>query len=152
MGCTRAAMARSEGSLNKIVLIGRLVRDPEQPRTFASGTSVVDFTIAVDKKLKPKNDGEPTADFFRCKAWGKQGEYVSNYLGKGRLVAVEGRIESRKFVDKDGNNRESWEVSCDSVQGLDRPRDDDGGATRTTTAPQATPAPKEDEYDPFGDE
>lgn len=149
--------------MNKIILIGRLVRDPEQPRVFSTGNSVVEFSIAVDKKIKPKNEGEPTADFFRCKAWGKTGDYVSNYLGKGRLVAVEGRIESRKFVDKDGNNREAWDVSCDSVQGLDRPRDEQGGGAPReeggyeprASAPAPRPvnaAPKEDEYDPFGDE
>lgn len=143
--------------MNKIILIGRLTRDPEEPKSFSSGTTVVEFSIAVDKRIKPKNEGEPTADFFRCKAWGKSGEFVTNYIGKGRLVAVEGRIESRKYVDKDGNNRESWDVTCESVQGLDRPKDDghgDGASapreSKPTPARPAADLKKEDEYDPFG--
>ncbi|AIE85539.1 single-stranded DNA-binding protein [Fimbriimonas ginsengisoli] len=145
-------------SLNRVILIGRLVRDPEL-RTTNTGKSVVEFSIAVDKRFKPQDPSQPTADFFRCKAWDKTAEFVSNYLSKGRLAAVEGRIETRKFVDKEGNNREIFEIVADSVQGLDRPRDDapgnagggqsyGGGGGR----PAGGAAPSPDEYDPFADE
>lgn len=153
--------------MNKIILVGRLVRDPEPPRVFQTGNSLVEFTIAVDKRIKPKNADEATADFFRCKAWGKTGEIVTNYLKKGRQVAVEGRMESRKFVDKDGNNREGWDVSIDNLSLIgDRPRDGDSGesgggpsygapAGSSATAPRASaPAAasvSEDDYDPFAD-
>jgi len=139
-------------SLNRITLVGRLVRDPEQ-RTTTTGTNVTEFTIAVDKKIKPKDANAPTADFFRCKAWGQQSDFIQNYAAKGRLVSVDGRMESRKYVDKDGNNREVWEVNADNVSLLDRPRDDAGGAPAAVgSRTSGGTAPAADEYDPFADE
>lgn len=129
--------------INRIVLIGRLTRDPES-RTTGTGKSVVSFSIAVQKRMKPQ-DGSPDADFFNISAWGKTAEYVSNYLGKGRLVAVDGRLQSRKYTGSDGVNREVVEVVADNVQGLDRPKDD------TDSAPKHAPAATVDEYDPFED-
>jgi len=142
--------------INRVVLVGRLTRDPEL-RTTTGGKSVVDFSIAVDKRIKP-NDGSPTADFFRVQAWEKTAEFVANYMTKGRLVAVDGRLTSRKYTASDGSNREVVEVVADNVQGLDRPRDDapSGGGSAREAAPvrAATPAPmpEEDEFDPFADE
>jgi single-strand DNA-binding protein len=139
--------------INRVVLVGRLTRDPEL-RTTTTGKSVCDFSIAVGKRIKP-TDGSPDADFFRVNCWERTAEYVSNYLHKGRLVAVDGRLQARKFTDKDGNNREMVEIVADSVQGLDRPRDDAGGA-EAGSAPRAAVAagsvPTADEYDPFADE
>jgi len=136
------------------VLIGRLTRDPEH-RTTTTGKSVCDFSIAVQKRIKPQ-DGSPDADFFRVTAWGNQADFVSNYLHKGRLVAVDGRLQSRKFTASDGTNREVVEVVADNVHGLDRPRDDAGapaGAGAGAGAhPAGEPAPAADEYDPFADE
>lgn len=139
-------------SVNRVVLVGRLTRDPEL-RTTTTGKQVTDFSIAVDKRIKP-TDGSPTADFFRVSAWGQTAEFVANYLTKGRLVAVDGRLQSRKYTDKDGNNREVVEVVADNVQGLDRPRDDGGNNMAGTAAVHAGGAsvPKDDEYDPFADE
>jgi len=132
-------------------MIGRLTRDPEM-RTTTTGLQVTEFSIAVDKRSKP-TDGSPTADFFRCKAWRQTAEFVANYLTKGRLVAVEGRLETRKYVDKDGNNREVTEIVADNVQGLDRPRDDAGAPSATAAVHAGGGAvPKEAEYDPFADE
>jgi single-strand DNA-binding protein len=154
-------------SLNRVTLIGRMVRDPEL-RTTNTGKNVVEFTIAVDKRLKPTDPNQPTADFFRCKAWNQTADFVSNYGGKGRLTAVDGRLETRKYVDKDGNNREIVEIVADNVNLLDRPRDEAGGAgggygganeggggysAPRPAAPAARPAaPAADEYDPFADE
>lgn len=142
--------------INSVVLVGRLTRDPEL-RTTTSGKHVCDFSIAVNKRIKP-TDGSPDADFFRVNCWEKTAEYVSNYLHKGRLVAVEGRLQSRKYVASDGSNREVVEVVANNVQGLDRPRDDAGGPNtgggggegyaRPTAA---VAAPSQDEYDPFAD-
>lgn len=142
--------------MNRVCLIGRLTRDPEL-RTTTNGKNFVNFSIAVNKRFKPQDAGSPDADFFNIKAWDKTAEYVTNYLSKGRLVSVDGRMESRKYVDKDGNNREIWEVIAEQVQGLDRPRDDAGGgggggapAGVSSRADAAVPAA--DEYDPFADE
>ena len=138
--------------INRVVLVGRLTRDPEL-RTTTTGKSVCDFSIAVQKRMKP-TDGSPDADFFRVNCWEKTAEYVSNYLHKGRLVAVDGRLQARKFTDKDGNNREMVEIVADTVQGLDRPRDDagEGGGSNARAAVAAGSVPSADEYDPFADE
>lgn len=136
--------------INRVVLVGRLTRDPEY-RTTTTGKSVCDFSIAVQKRIKPQ-DGSPDADFFRVNAWGAQAEYVSNYLTKGRLVAVDGRLQSRKFTASDGTNREVVEIVADNVQGLDRPRDDAGASTQQPAAVGVAAAPDPDEYDPFADQ
>lgn len=134
--------------VNRVVLVGRLTKDPEL-RTTTTGKNVVEFSIAVTKRIKPQ-DGSPDADFFRIKAWGNQAEYVSNYLTKGRLVAIDGRLEQRRYTASDGQNREVIEVVADNVQGLDRPRDDASGAPVAAVVGGSAPSP--DEYDPFADE
>lgn len=138
--------------INRVVLVGRLTRDPEL-RTTSTGKNVVSFSIAVSKRIKPQDPNQPDADFFRITAWGQTADYVSNYLSKGRLVAIDGRIESRKFTDKDGNNREVVEITAENVQGLDRPREDGGGAPAGGGASHTNAAvPNADEYDPFADD
>ena len=140
--------------INRVVLVGRLTRDPEL-RTTQTGKSVCDFSIAVTKRFKPQ-DGSPDADFFRVNAWGGTADYVSNYLHKGRLVAVDGRIQSRKYTASDGSNREVVEIVAENVQALDRPRDDagGGGGGHSEGAPTGGghTAPDVDEYDPFAEE
>lgn len=141
--------------VNRVVLIGRLTRDPEL-RTTNTGKSVVSFSIAVQKRIKPQNPSDPDADFFRVKAWGQTAEFVSNYMSKGRLVAVDGRLETSKYTDNTGASREVVEVVADNVNGLDRPRDDAGGGDNARPAaggarPAASVAPSADEYDPFAD-
>lgn len=139
--------------VNRVVLTGRLTRDPEK-RVIPSGNSVVEFSIAVDKQFK--REGEPDAFFFRVKAWGKTADFVSNYLTKGRLVAVDGRLEQRKYQASDGQNREIIEVVAENVSSLDRPRDDGGGGGGAGASAgggnTGGPAPAPDEYDPFADE
>lgn len=130
--------------INRVVLIGRLTRDPEL-RTTSGGKSVCDFSIAVRKRIKPA-DGSADADFFRVTCWEKTAEYVANYLTKGRLVAVEGRLQSRKYQANDGSNREVVEVVADNVQSLEGQRDDGGSRG------DAEPAARVDEQDPFADE
>jgi len=130
--------------MNVITLVGRLGRDPEV-KTLTTGTLVAEFTMAVNKRFKPK-DGGPDADWFRVKTFGKSAEFVENYITKGRLVAVTGRMESRKYQDKDGNNREAWEVVAEDVRGLDKAQD---GAAPATARASATAANTTEEYDPF---
>ena len=110
-------------SINRVVLVGRIARDPESRQT-NNGMDVVDFTLAVDKR-QGKREEEQEPNWFRISAFGKTAEYVTTYLGKGRLVAVDGRLEHRKYQDRDGNNREAISIVADNVQGLDRPREDD---------------------------
>jgi single-strand DNA-binding protein len=136
-------------SLNKIIIIGRLTRDPEL-RTTSTGKDVVEFSIAVNKRIKPQEGAD--ADFFRVKAWGQTAKYVADYIGRGRLVAVDGRLESRKYTDKDGNNREIVEIVADNVNGLDRPREDNRKANHDEDVREPVTGQLGDEYDPFGDE
>lgn len=131
--------------LNRITICGRLTRDPEL-RTTSTGKDVVEFSIAVNKRIKPA-DG-PDADFFRVKAWGQTASYVGEYIGRGRLVSVDGRLESRKYTDKEGNNREIVEIVAENVNALDRPKED--AEPRQEPRGKARPAP--DAYNPFEDE
>ncbi len=110
--------------LNRIVLIGRLTREPEL-RFTSTGTAVANFTLAVDRQ-RPNSQGEREADFIRIIVWGKQAETCSNYLGKGRLVAVDGRLQISKYQDKEGQSRTSAEVVAENVRFLDRPREGAG--------------------------
>ncbi len=103
--------------LNKAFLIGRLVRDPETRMT-SSGITVTRFTIAVDRTYKNEN-GEKTTDFLRVVAWRRLAEICAQYLKKGKLVAVEGRLQL-SFYEKDGQRRQSAEVMADNVQMLDK--------------------------------
>lgn len=135
-------------SLNRVCMIGRLTRDPEL-RTTNTGKSVAEFSIAVDKKFKPQDDG-PTADFFRIKAWGQTADFVCNYLTKGRLIAIDGRVETRKFTAADGTNREIIEIVAENVQSLDRPRDD-APAKEPKARPTSTGGSSAEEYDPFAE-
>lgn len=138
--------------INSVVLIGRLCGDPEM-RTTTGGKSVCSFRIAVQKRVKP-SDGSPDADFFHVTCWDKTAEFVSTYLHKGRLVAVEGRLQSRKYTASDGSNREVVEVVANGVQSLDRPKDDEAGKeTGSSAAPKSqTNTPVADDYDPFADD
>lgn len=135
--------------VNRVVLVGRLTRDPET-RTTNTGKSVSEFSLAVTKRFKPQ-DGSPDADFIRIKAWGSQADYVSKYLTKGRLVAIDGRLDQRRYQASDGTNREVIEVVAENVQGLDRPRDDERSMEPAAVV-AGGPATSEDEYDPFADE
>ena len=101
-------------SLNRITLMGRMTKDPEL-RTTTTGTSVVSFTLAVDRNFKDKQTGEKAVDFIDCVAWRGTAEFVSRYFGKGRVAVVDGSLQMRKWTDKDGNKRTSAEVIADNV-------------------------------------
>ena len=131
--------------LNRIIVVGRLTRDPEL-RTTSNGKDVVEFSIAVNKRIKPADGAD--ADFFRVKAWGQTASYVGEYIGRGRLVSVDGRLESRKYTDKEGNNREIVEIVAENVNALDRPKED--AEPRQEPKGKARPAPEP--YNPFEDE
>ena len=103
--------------LNRVVLVGRMVRDPELKRT-NSGTSVTSFTIAVDNLTKAGN--EKSASFIPCTCWNKTAENVAKYCSKGTLVGVDGRLNQRSYEDKSGQKRSVVEVIAESVQFLER--------------------------------
>ena len=107
--------------LNRVVLIGRLVADPELRYT-PSGVPVANFRMAVDRRFT-KADGERETDFINIVAWRQSAEFAANYLGKGRLVAIDGRLQIRQWTTQDGQRRQTAEVVADSIQGLDRPRE-----------------------------
>lgn len=108
--------------LNKIILMGRLTRDPELRRT-GSGTAVTSFAIAVDRDFKSQN-GEKETDFIDVVAWRSTAEFVSKHFSKGRMAVVEGRLQIRDWTDKDGTKRRTAEVIADNVYFADSKRDD----------------------------
>ena len=115
--------------LNKVIIMGRLVKDPELRRT-QSGTAVTSFRIAVDRDFKSQ-DGSKQADFFDVVAWRNTAEFVSKYFTKGRMAVVEGRLQIRDWTDKDGNKRRSAEVVADNVYFGDSKRDNAEGGYST---------------------
>ena len=123
--------------LNHIVIMGRLTRDPELRRT-GSGIAVASFTVAVDRDFPGKDGGEKEVDFIDCTAWRQAGEFVSKYFTKGRMIVVSGRLQIRKWTDKDGNNRRTAEVVADNCYFADSKKDSSGDASIATSA--ATPA------------
>ncbi len=111
--------------LNRIIVMGRLVRDPEL-RTTQSGISVTSFTLAVDRDFKSRDSGEKSTDFIDVVAWRQTAEFVCKYFSKGRMAIAEGRLQIRDWKDRDGNNRRSAEVVADNVYFGDSKRDSGG--------------------------
>ncbi len=120
---------------NRIILIGRLTRDPEL-RYVPSGAPVASFTLAVDRPFKDQQGNRET-DFIDIVAWRKLAEQVSQYMSKGRMVAVEGRLQIRSYETQDGQKRKVAEVVADGVRFLDRARTAGPGAPEATTTPAA---------------
>lgn len=108
--------------LNKVILIGRLTKDPELKFTPNSGIAVTNFTLAVDRNYT-NQEGKREADFIPVICWRKLAENVANNLNKGRLVAVSGSMQTRKYQAQDGANRYVTEVVADEVKFLDWPKD-----------------------------
>ena len=102
--------------INRVVLVGRLAKDPVLRKT-ANGVSVVSFTVACTRRYK--QEGQPDADFINTVAWNKTADIVAQYTHKGSLVGVEGRIQTRSYDDKDSKRVYVTEVVADSVQFLE---------------------------------
>ena len=121
--------------LNRIILMGRLTRDPELRRT-QSGTAVTSFSLAVDRDFKSQT-GEKETDFIDIVAWRSTAEFVSKYFTKGRMAVVEGRLQIRDWTDREGGKRRSAEVVADNVYFGDSKRDaaSDGGYAPAYSAP-----------------
>lgn len=130
------------GSLNKVFLIGRLGRDPEIKYT-PSGQPVATFSLATDESYTGR-DGQKVekTEWHRVVVWGKPAEFCGNYLAKGRLVYIEGKLETRKWQDKDGVEKFTTEVKATTVPGLDSRPDQGQGSGGNRHA--ASNAPAED--------
>ena len=122
--------------LNHIVLMGRLVRDPELRRT-QSGIAVTSFRIAVDRDFQSRESGERQTDFIDIVAWRNTAEFAAKYFQKGRMVVVSGRLQMRDWTDRDNNKRTTAEVVADNLYFGDSKRD---GDTTGGYAPAARPA------------
>jgi len=123
--------------MNKLTIIGNLVRSPEQ-RTTQSGIAVTTFTVAVNRRRQ--QEGQPDADFFRVTAWRQLGEICAKYLDKGRKVCVVGPVSVNTYTGSDGKTRASMEVTAEDVEFLS-PRDGERG-TSSVTANAAPLYPK----------
>ena len=130
--------------LNRIILIGRLGQDPDLKYT-QSGKAVASFSLAVDRPHSKGRDKE--TDFIRIVVWEKLAELVAQYLGKGRLAAVEGRLQMRQYEDNDGKKVRIAEVVADNVRFLDRAdgSNNNGGQSSHSSAPRYND-------DPFADD
>ena len=102
--------------INRVVLVGRLTKDPDLKYT-GNGVAVATFTLAVNRPFT--KDGEREADFINCVVWRKPAENTANYLRKGSMAGIEGRIQTRTYEGSDGKTVYVTEVVCDSVQFLE---------------------------------
>ena len=132
--------------MNKVILVGRLAKDPEL-RATQSGTAVVSFSVACDRRFT--KEGERSADFISCTAWGKTAEFISRYFTKGMRIALSGRIETRSWEDDKGNKRYATEVVVEEVEFAQSKGE---GSSQALAAPNAELdgfMPVEDEDLPF---
>ena len=124
--------------LNKAILMGRLVADPELRQT-PNGVSVVSFRIAVDRNYS--KDRERQADFIDIVAWRSTADFVSKYFSKGKMIIVEGSIQTRNYEDKNGNKRTAVEVVADNVMFGESKSATGGGQSYGSSAPSFPEAP-----------
>ena len=132
--------------MNNIVLAGRLTKAPELKVT-NSGVDVLPFTIAVNRAYAKSND-EVTADFIPCIAWRKTATFISKYFNKGDGIVIKGRLETRKWVDNNGNNRVAYEVIVENTEFPQGKSKNNTTATNTPIPSMADDLPVDDEL-PF---
>ena len=113
--------------LNHITVMGRLTKDPELRYT-QNNVPVVSFTVACDRDRSGGNGQQKVADFIQCVAWRAAAEFVSKYFFKGKMIVVDGSLQSRRWKDQHGNDRIDWEINADNVYFGDDKRRDDGYA------------------------
>ncbi len=132
--------------MNKVILIGRLARDPEL-RTTGSGISVTRFTVAVNRPFNSQNGGQNQADFIGCIAWRRQAENIAKYCTKGSQVAVEGRIQTGSFDGQDGQKHYTTDIIADNVTFLGSRSDSNNQSGYSQSYSQ--PMPSYDEQEPL---
>ena len=121
--------------MNKAILLGRLVKDPELRYT-ASGTAVATFTLAVDRRFQKQGE-ERQADFINCVAWQKTAEFVANYFTKGQMMALSGSIQVRTWEDNDGHKRYATEVIADDVEFAESKKSSESATPKAPAQPKA---------------
>lgn len=136
--------------MNKVVLMGRLVRDPEVRYSAGNNTAVAKFTLAVDRKFH--RDGDATADFINCVSFGKTAEFAEKYFHKGIKIVVSGRIQTGSYTNKDGNKVYTTDVVVEEQEFAESK-----AASTQNTAPVPPPSPETDpdgfmNTDAFGDD
>ena len=113
--------------MNKVIMMGRLTRDPEvRYGQGANSTAIGKFSIAVDRRFK--REGQPDADFFNCTAFGRQAEFVEKYLKKGTKIVISGSVQNDNYTDKDGNQRYSVQIICDEIEFAESKNSQGGGS------------------------
>ena len=124
--------------MNKVILIGRLTKDPELRKT-PNGTSVCQFTLAVNRPFQGQN-GEKQADFISCMAWKVQAENLCKYIKKGGLIAISGNIQARSYDDNNGVKRYVTEVVCENISFLEAKKDNSDYTEKTKQDDPFNPA------------
>lgn len=140
--------------MNSVSLVGRLCAEPEMKYT-PSEVAVTTFRLAVQRRFKNK-DGKYDADFFTVVAWRQTAEFVANYIQKGHLVGVTGSIQTRKYEDKEGQQRTVVEIQAENVENLTPKSDSNGDRDRGRSERKESGSAKhnnssDEEYDPFSD-
>ncbi len=125
--------------LNKVILMGRLTRDPELRHTQAN-IPVASFSIACDRGYGRREDGQQNVDFINIVAWRNTAEFVSKWFSKGQLVAISGRLQVRNYTDKDGNNRTATEVVADECFFAESKRSDSSAPFSPSAGAPAAPS------------
>lgn len=137
---------------NKAILVGRLTADPELKQT-PNGVAVTSFSIAVSRAFAPKG-GERQTDFLDIVAWRQTAEFICRYFQKGKAILIEGSIQTRTYVDKNGQNRRAWEIIADSAHFVESKNASSGGgmpAPSDAMAPAPAPAYSSGSVEDFAD-
>ena len=134
--------------LNRVVIIGRLARDPELKHT-PNGTAVAGFSVASNYSFGSGDNKKEQVSYFDCIAWSKTGEIITEYVKKGHRIAIEGRLQQRRWDDQDGNKKSKIEIVVENFQFLE--------GKKEAETPQSKPAakkpePKWDDANPFNDD
>jgi single-strand DNA-binding protein len=140
------------GSMNKVILIGRIGQDPKISYT-TSGQAVASFSVATDEGYKDRNSGQKIekTEWHNVVAWRGTAEFVSKYLSKGRLVMVEGKLQTDKWQDKNGQDRYTTKIQASNVQGLDSRQSDGGyqGQQQVQQQGQYNQQPQQNQYNQY---
>ena len=133
---------------NKVIMMGRICSDPEL-KTTPNGTNVCSFRIAVDRRFQQKGEERKT-DFFNVVAWRSTGELVSKYFGKGRMILIEGEMQTRQYTDKSGNQSTWYEVNAERVSFTGEKAEKSPNTAPEKSTPTSAPTPAPD-YGPNDD-
>lgn len=136
--------------LNNVVLLGRIVADPELKQT-PNGNSVANFTLAVDRSYC-KPGAERQCDFLDCVAWKGTGEFISKYFRKGQLIAVTGSIQTRSYTDKEGNKRKAFEILVNSASFCESKKESTGNADSNPYPAGDKPAKGKDNFEELSED